>query len=584
MAEWSPDAPAGMTPVIFDGCFGWFHPAGRRRGAVLCGPIGEEADFVHRVWREFAENLARAGVSALRFDYPGTRNSRDLDDPSQAIKAWVDSIKAAIRWLKDEALIDEVVLVGMRFGTALAVKCAEELGGVGRLVLMAPVSSGSAYQREVAMLAGVSHNTTSANDRPGLERTGTLFTMESVINVQGLEIGQGDVRPAQHVLVLSTPVAAGGRKLIGRLGALGVEIREEPFDGYAALMIVPESAQYPQVAFGKVVDWLRADIDPAAPAAPSGAAVSLSLPQGRETPIFFGAGAPLFGILTTPRRRREDRPGVVFINTSAISQAGTNRMWVSLARRLATLGFTSLRFDICGVGDSPPQPLRPDPVNQMREASEDARAAISRLLQEGCGKITLVGYCWGAQLACNVALADDRVSGLVMINSRRLFWDFATAKYPSRTVQRCLRLARDPARWRRVLKGEIPLSDVFQVGVQLIRGVLESGQTRKARLENRRAKAGRRLRSLKARGVEALLVQGQDDPFLVEFEDYFATPREALAGFFGMKTRYIDGVDHLFRNHQGLSILGEIVVEHFSLPTKNAARKARISGPVSASP
>jgi hypothetical protein len=110
----------------------------------------------------------------------------------------------------------------------------------------------------------------------------------------------------------------------------------------------------------------------------------------------------------------------------------------------------------------------------------------------------------------------------------------------------------------------------------LIHGVIATGQTEAERAESARGGAARRLRSLRARGVDALMIHGQDDPFLAEFEDYFAVPRHALEGLFHMRTRFIDRVDHLFRSQQTLSELGDVLVEHFAVPARSSSPRGQI--------
>ena len=85
MAELSnPDGPE-HTQVWFGPetrpLFGWVsRPAGglARGGAILCPPMGEEGRAAHRTFRRLAEELAAAGIVALRFDYDGTGDSAGL--------------------------------------------------------------------------------------------------------------------------------------------------------------------------------------------------------------------------------------------------------------------------------------------------------------------------------------------------------------------------------------------------------------------------------------------------------------------------------------------------------------------------
>jgi pimeloyl-ACP methyl ester carboxylesterase len=570
-------APRDAVPVWFEGCFGWFHPGGRGRGVVLCSPIGPESDYVHRVWRGLAQNLVAAGLSVLRFDYPGTRDSLNGADPARPVQSWIDSIAAASHWLTVEAGVEDVALVGLRFGAALAVACAETLGGIERLALLAPVASGAAYCRELAMLARVSESQHQAEGDPGLDDGGLGLSQETMDDIRTLEIAVGETKPARRALILPRPGAAGDQKLTQRLIAQGVEVEQTPFDGYAQLMTTPEYAAYPEAAFATLVDWLSADMAAGSRPArvPRAAKAEIKLPGGRETALFLRPEAPLFGIASLPRHGRKDLPAVVFLNTGAISHAGMNGMWPRMARRLAQGGMTSLRFDISGFGDSPSRPGQLDPFTNMGEALGDVDAAIAWLQSRGHTRITLIGFCWGAQLACNVALRDRRVSGMVMINPRRLFWRLETPPDGAvRGMKGYLRLARDPARWRSVLSGGVSPRRVAEVMAQLLHRTLEAQGARARRREAAPQAAARMVRSISARGADAFVVQGFDDPFLAEFEDYFGVPRTALPELFGMQMEYPAGVDHLFRNDQVRAALDETVAAHLGTVVPAKASKA----------
>jgi pimeloyl-ACP methyl ester carboxylesterase len=537
-----------MRPVYFDGCFGWLHPAGGTRGVVLCSPFGPEADYVHRAWRDLAEELASAGITALRFDYRGTRDSADLDGSSRPLRAWIDSIKAAARWLKHEVGVEDVVLLGMRLGGALAVACAEELGGIGTLVLLAPVVSGRTYCREMAMLARAGRRRKrEANDL----LLDSVLPPEVVEDVQRLEICNTRVRLARRMLILWRPNVPRDRNLTGVLRAMGTQLEEEDFLGYTALLVNPDFAVYPAIDFRKVVDWLRADLTAASLASraivPPDATAHLALPVAHETGMFFRPAAPLFGIVCSPLRKRRELPALVFLNTSGISRAGMNRIWVSMARRFACLGFTSLRFDLAGIGDSPRRPGQRDPRFHMDGAFADVAAAIDWLHAQGHPSVTLIGFCWGAQLACNVALSGIPVSGVVLINPRRLFWTVEVSSRSARGFGHYLRMAHDPATWRKLMRGGVSVASVVEIPSNLIRS---------------RHSVVRRLRSLRARRVETLLIHGQHDISLFELQEYFSVPRDELGALLDMKTRFIEGVDHMFRTEQAVAGLQDAIAKH----------------------
>ncbi len=50
--------------------------------------------------------------------------------------------------------------------------------------------------------------------------------------------------------------------------------------------------------------------------------------------------------------RPTDRPAAVILNAGIVHRVGPNRMFVTLARRLAAAGTFVLRFDLSGIGDS----------------------------------------------------------------------------------------------------------------------------------------------------------------------------------------------------------------------------------------
>ena len=187
---------------------------------VLCGTVGEEADFVQGVWRDFAERLAEAGLSTLRFDYPGLGNSLDLGDGCDPATAWVDSIKAAALWLMTQAAVEDVVIVGMRLGAGLALRYAEETGGVSRLALIAPVASGTAFQRELALQARLNKPGAAAEGETPSEAA-TVFTAEQTFDVANLRFGRGREKPAEQVLILSTNGSGAAATLGGRIAAAG---------------------------------------------------------------------------------------------------------------------------------------------------------------------------------------------------------------------------------------------------------------------------------------------------------------------------------------------------------------------------
>src|SRR5581483_6257730 len=85
-------------------------------------------------------------------------------------------------------------------------------------------------------------------------------------------------------------------------------------------------------------------------------------------------------------------------------------LYAQLARRLANNGFTVLRFDLGGIGDSRQAyaslPLR-------RRVELELRAAVD---QVPAGPLLLAGLCSGAEDSLRYAALDERVTALALID------------------------------------------------------------------------------------------------------------------------------------------------------------------------
>jgi len=133
----------------------------------------------------------------------------------------------------------------------------------------------------------------------------------------------------------------------------------------------------------------------------------------KERAYAFGEGGGLFGILTEPEEASQ-RPFVILLNAGLVHRVGPFRVSVDLARRLAALGFSTLRMDLSGLGDSTPRPGEPD---LHRRVVADLRDAMDFLAQRrGARRFVVGGICAGAINAHRAAVADPRVAGLIMLD------------------------------------------------------------------------------------------------------------------------------------------------------------------------
>ncbi len=179
----------------------------------------------------------------------------------------------------------------------------------------------------------------------------------------------------------------------------------------------------------------------------------------RERIAQFGDKQRLVGIVTEPATPSADRPAFLILNAGIVHRVGPNRLHVRLARELAAAGFTVLRFDLSGLGDSAP---RDDGLPYHQSRIGDACDAMDFLSEtRGIERFVACGLCSGADHAFRLAWHDPRVIGAAMIDG----YAYPSAAY--RRTQRTQRLRQlagrllHPPAWRRIVTGQHPAMKAF---------------------------------------------------------------------------------------------------------------------------
>lgn len=131
----------------------------------------------------------------------------------------------------------------------------------------------------------------------------------------------------------------------------------------------------------------------------------------KETPILFGgAGEPLFGVIHEPSGDRNGS-GFVFCHPFGEEKLWAHRVFVSYARELADAGYTVLRFDYRGNGDSGGDFSH----SSIQTGLADIRTAVDRLREAaGVATVGLLGLRLGASMASLVADRASDIDRLVL--------------------------------------------------------------------------------------------------------------------------------------------------------------------------
>lgn len=460
---------------------GWYHPASpgipsRSTGVVLCAPLGYEAMCAYRSLRHFAVAAASAGFPTLRFDYDGTGDSAGEDlDPDRWL-AWQRSVEHAIDELRRRAGATHICLLGVRLGATIAVHAARRRQDIAGLVAIAPVVSGRAWLREMRALhatMGRPEAPTEFTPPPGVtESAGLLLDGDARKDIDGVDLQALGSMPARECLVLDRNDRPSSDEWCHRLRESGARVRHAVLPGYVEMTLDPHEAQVPTAMIGSFTDWLTSRFPEQLQTTPAPAPesnVPVPVAEGvDETAIVFGGPARLFGVLTSPRGDHPDR-ALLLLNAGANHHVGNGRMYVKFARRLARKGWLVLRYDVSGIGDSPPHPDARENIVYTPHAVGDLKLAIDHLRgQRGGIRIEVMGLCSGAYHGYKGAVASLPIAGVTIVNPLVFFWkEGMTLSYPpflmvqaaAQYQESLLRLSK----WVKLLRGQVQLQPILAV-------------------------------------------------------------------------------------------------------------------------
>jgi alpha-beta hydrolase superfamily lysophospholipase len=231
-----------------------------------------------------------------------------------------------------------------------------------------------------------------------------------------------------------------------------------------------------------------------------------------EQAVLFGKDQSLVGVVSRPTApARVARVAAVFINAGVVHRVGPNRIYVTTARALAERGMVAARFDLSGIGDSPAS-LETAPFEQA--AVGETREVMTRLqAMFGVDRFILLGICSGGVVSFKTALADERVSGAVLINPQGLGGDSDWNGYV-RGKGRARRVLRDRLlklrSWRRALAGQSDYRLIISVALTQLRAWRGPG----AAVTDAARTLAVDFRTLRERGVRLLAACSEDDEAL----------------------------------------------------------------------
>ncbi|HET8899139.1 MAG TPA: alpha/beta hydrolase [Rhodanobacteraceae bacterium] len=462
--------------------FGWLHRASTPAALalVIVPPFGYEAVCAHRSLRHLAEDAARAGITAVRFDLDGTGDSAGDDLDPARVEAWLASIDDACTLARSTGAA-QLVLAGVRLGATLATLAATRRDDVAGLVLINPVVKGKAFLREARALQaalGLAPPPTPVADG-AQELVGFAISAETQAALAAIDLTTLPACPAPCALLIERDDMPGSGALADRLRELGVALEVQRQCGYAEMMFDPHLTVVPSAMLAACIDWLRRRSVAAAvaataapmPAARLRRAVRLSTANGEVTETVVAIDAHLCGIVSTPDAA-ESRRAVVLLNAGGINRIGPNRLYVRYARG-GSGGLPVLRCNVSGIGDNPPREGIEENLIYGPSMQADAETIVRWARQHVAERLVVGGLCSAGHYGYKVATAGHPLAGVLAINSifcpgtPALPENYALRRDDARYQKRAYSLSA----WGKLLRGEVALRDVARVvGWRLARG------------------------------------------------------------------------------------------------------------------
>ena len=540
----------------------------RKRGVVICPPLGHENICAYRPLRTLAELIAERGYPVIRFDWPGCGDSGDADpawDSAAHLYGWTRAVQEAVETLCAATGANDVSLVGLRIGATLGLAAAAATS-VSEVALLAPYTTGRAYVRELRAFQALAEQTYVEHEAPPLpdgivEASGFAVTAAEVDALESIDLGATTLA-ARRALVLAPQPNNRIDAFAEHLERTVPDTVSDVMPSMANLWTGPNTSALPRDVSERICTWLAAGPGSSAVAVRSAravrpAALSPSDEVTEEIVEISTARGHLYAVTSAPAGADAGSDAwVVFLDAGRVRRVGPNRLWTTYARAWAASGLPSLRLDSRGIGDSDGSRVVDETPGQ-----NDGQSYVPELIDDVCDtldwlsanrqakRFALIGLCSGATWGFQTALIDDRVHGVALVNPRTLLWD--PAAKPLQALRDALRIARDPRSWRRALAGQRPgARDVVRGVWFALRGRARPSQRRWI-MES--------IAQLRARNTTVLTVFSANDLGLPYFQRQLGADFESVLRGGGATVEIIRGPDHTFRPLWSHEVLRQVL-------------------------
>ncbi len=437
---------------------------------IVCNPIGYEYSHAHRTLRHLCDSLAAKGIAAVRFDYHGTGDSPGTILDSERLETFQNNINDVIKHVSSFFDNPKITLLGLRLGSTIAGLYASKFQ-VDNLVFWSPCERGRAFVREMRALDRLSEQTESI-ERDYIDSAGFLLSNDTADELSQINLRELNYKVAERVLLVDRDDISPGSKFYESLLKTTSYVTSQfVMDGYTEMMSEPQETLVPTGTLNRIVDWCTEvptkTIQKPVIEFQSELAIESNDLEIKETIVKLGSNQ-LCAIISKPAEKVSDSlPTVVLANSGAVHRVGPNRIYVELARKLASIGFQVIRVDLRNLGDSvsgyPDNENSPYPA----ESTEDIQSVLDTLkVETGAKDFVIAGLCSGAHNVFHTALEVEDTSNIrevIMINPlafyRRphLYIDNSKEQSRAKNTEQYKNSLLSIEKWKKLIKADVDM-------------------------------------------------------------------------------------------------------------------------------
>lgn len=531
----------------------------RKVGVVICNPIGYEYVHSFRSLRFIGDSLASQRIPTVRFDYTGTGNSSGSARTPNLVSRWVSDIALQADMLRSEFGVEEICLIGVRFGSALASMAARE-SRASRIVAWEPCHNGRHFYRQLLAASLVSRKP-GAEDTGILESGGFVFADETLATIKDVRVDNNDIDTVGEALVITREREA-RVSLESTYENADTEFYVGPdFDG---MIREPHFTEIPYQTSHYIVEWVQSRSSDETRSRDNGHA---ALPVGAETTherdgycemLIRTRQTGLVGIYCQAENAdASGEPLLVLSNGGSVHNIGPNGVYVELSRTLAQRGIRGIRFDLQNLGES----VLLEAADENHPYPEFGTANLAELLFHakaylGAENFILAGLCSGSHTSfhSSLTLRDYDILETIMINPLTFYWrsgmslETPAGKSIEGAGKHYEYALRDSSRWKKLFSGKINygqlISFIFRYVAKIISEFF-SLLLEKLKLRNI-SQLGKDLNHLQNIGTHISFFFSSRDPglWLLRSEAALVVSKQTREG--SMDIQIIDEADHTF--------------------------------------